>query len=74
MDYGKGEAMPKGMKLPKDCPRCGELMEECIAAEARQRNAWFCVKCTLLKQEFIKATGRERYIIKGAGNGRADDQ
>jgi hypothetical protein len=55
------------MSLPKHCPKCGEPMEEVIAAQAQQRNGWYCVAC----KEFIKATGRERLIIKdGARNGR----
>lgn len=54
------------VKLPKDCPECGEPMGEIIAAVAQQRNGWYCVPC----KEFIKAIGRER-IIKGAANGKA---
>ncbi len=70
MDYGKGEGMPKTARLNKDCPECGKPMLDIIAAVAQQRNGWYCAEDKL----FIKATGRERYIIKGAGNGRADHQ
>ncbi len=56
--------------LEKACPLCAAQMQEVIAAEMEQRAGWYCVPC----KEFIKAIGRERYIKKGAGNGRATNQ
>jgi len=56
--------------LPKDCPRCGERMLEIIAAEAQQRNGWYCDTDKL----FIKAIGRERYIQTGAKNAESIPQ
>jgi len=42
------------------CPKCGHQADECIHAEARVRNGWYCRTCG----HFTPAIVRERMLEK----------